>query len=200
MAMVLAKARALAIGLQLAGNCMIGGLLLVLPTELSSQTMEASDEAEGVISRTYRNFSLGMKSNEVKDNLRQDDWFSYQGDPDLSLFQRPRASVIDTEGSLFISRGLFQFEEDSLIAIVLELNPKTLDWYTVYSTLEGKYGAPSELSPTRIAWEDTRTRLTMEKPLTVKYLDREAFDAALDEVANRRAWLAHARGEFLDGF
>jgi len=205
MAAVLTKARTLAVGLGLAGNCIVGGLLFFLPTELSSQasdspTMETSDEAESIIPRTYRSFSLGMSPNEVKDSLRRDSWFNYQGDPDLSLLQRPRASVIDTEGSLFISRGLFQFEEDSLIVIILELNTQALDWYTVYSTLESKYGAPSELNPSKITWEDTRTRLTMEKPLTVKYLDREAFDAALDESSNREAWLAQARGEFLDEF
>ena len=177
---------------------MIGGLILVTLTSLGSQTMESSGKS--VISRTYRSFALGMSPNEVKEKLRLDNWFNYQGDPDLSLLQRPRASVIDTEGSLFISRGLFQFEEDSLIVIVLELNPQRLDWYTVYSTLENKYGTPSDLSPSKIVWEDTDTRLTMEKPLTVKYLDRAVFSAALEEDFNRKAWLAQARNEFLGEF
>jgi len=183
------------------------GLVLVLLENLGSQSlepqtsdMENPDRVVSAISRTYRNFSLGMSSTEVKENLRSDNWFNYQGDPDLSLLQRPRASVIDTEGSLFISRGLFQFEENLLIAIVLELNSKRLDWYSVYLALEGKYGAPSDLSPTKIVWEDSYTRLTMEKPLTVKYLDRAAFERALEEDLNRKSWLAQARGEFLNEF
>ena len=174
--------------------------MLLFTTNLGSQTMESLEKVENAVSRRYRNFVLGMSSNEVKDNLALDNWFDYRGDPDLSLLQRPRASVIDTEGTLFISRALFQFEDDSLISIVLELNLQTLDWYTVYSALENKYGTPSNLSPSRIVWEDTHTRLTMEKPLTVKYLDRTVFEAALEEDSNRKAWLAQARGEFLDEF
>lgn len=190
----------LAIRLELAGRLVIGGLMLLFTTNLGSQTMESLEKVENAVSRRYRNFVLGMSSNEVKDNLALDNWFDYRGDPDLSLLQRPRASVIDTEGTLFISRALFQFEDDSLISIVLELNLQTLDWYTVYSALENKYGTPSNLSPSRIVWEDTHTRLTMEKPLTVKYLDRTVFEAALEEDSNRKAWLAQARGEFLDEF
>jgi len=200
MATVRMKTWELAIRLELAGRLVIGGLMLLFTTNLGSQTMESLEKVENAVSRRYRNFVLGMSSNEVKDNLALDNWFDYRGDPDLSLLQRPRASVIDTEGTLFISRALFQFEDDSLISIVLELNLQTLDWYTVYSALENKYGTPSNLSPSRIVWEDTHTRLTMEKPLTVKYLDRTVFEAALEEDSNRKAWLAQARGEFLDEF
>jgi len=178
----------------------IGSLFLISPTKIAPQALDMNDQDRIDISRTYRSFSLGMSSNEVKDDLEQDNWFNYRGDPDVSLLQRPRASVIDTEGFLFISRALFQFEEDSLIVIALELNPQRLDWYTVYSTLEDKYGTPSDLSPSKIIWEDTYTRLTMEKPLTVKYLDRAAFSMASDEILNRKAWLAQARGEFLSEF
>ncbi|WP_018114118.1 hypothetical protein [Olavius algarvensis spirochete endosymbiont] len=177
---------------------MMGILVFVLPTNLNPQTIESSEKTG--ISRTYRSFVLGMSPNEVKDNLRLDNWFNYQGDPDLSLLQRPRASLIDTEGSLFISRCLFQFEENSLIAIVLELDSQIVDWYSVYSALENKYGTPSNLNPNKIVWEDNQTRLTMEKPLTVKYLDRIVFNAALEEDSNRKAWLAQARDEFLGEF
>lgn len=179
---------------------MIGSLLLIFPAKLAPQTLDTEGLDRADIPRTYRSFTLGMSSDEVKGNLELDNWFNYRGDPDVSLLQRPRASVIDTEGFLFISRALFQFEEDSLIVIILELNPQRLDWHTVYSTLEDKYGAPSDLGPSMIIWEDDHTRLTMEKPLTVKYLDRAAFNAVLDEDFNRKAWLAQARGEFLNEF
>lgn len=186
--------------MRIAGISVIGSLFLISPTKIAPQALDMNDQDRIDISRTYRSFSLGMSSNEVKDDLEQDNWFNYRGDPDVSLLQRPRESVIDTEGFLFISRALFQFEEDSLIVIALELNPQRLDWYTVYSTLEDKYGTPSDLSPSKIIWEDTYTRLTMEKPLTVKYLDRAAFSMASDEILNRKAWLAQARGEFLSEF
>ena len=152
------------------------------------------------IPRSYHGIKLGMAPDKVKKLLLEDSWFSYRGEADVSLLERPRASLIDAGGSLFISRGLFQFENDALSAIILELNPETIDWFTVYSTLEERYGTPVDLNPQRVWWEDKNTRLALERPLTVKYLDLGVFEAAEAERSDRAAWRENAREEFLDEF
>jgi len=152
------------------------------------------------VPRSYHGISLGMAAEEVKDMLSRDSWFNYRGEPDVSLLERPRASLIDAGGSLFIKRGLFQFENDVLSAILLELNPETIDWFTVYTTLEERYGNPVDLNPQKAWWEDGNTRLALERPLTVKYLDLGVFEAARDEESDRAAWREKARDEFLNEF
>ncbi|RLW69129.1 MAG: hypothetical protein B6D68_02520 [spirochete symbiont of Stewartia floridana] len=141
-----------------------------------------------------------MLPEEVKNLLLADSWFEYRGDASVSLLERPRASVIDAGGSIFISRGLFQFEDESLAAIILELNPGRIDWYTVYTALENKYGQPLELNPEKIWWTDGRTRIALERPLTVKYLDLGVFESALREQEDRRTWHENAREDFIKEF
>jgi hypothetical protein len=141
-----------------------------------------------------------MNSEKVKKLLKEDSWFNYSGEPDITMLERPGGSLIDAGGSLFIKRGLFQFEEDKLIAITLELNPETVDWYTVYTSLENKYGEPVDMSPERVWWEDKKTRLSLERPLTVKYLDMEYFNKVEQDKNDRQSWRENARKEFLDEF
>jgi len=171
------------------------GILLAVPLFC----MDAQS-GSGDIPRSYRGITLGMSPDEVKELLSQDGWFDYRGEADVSLLERPRASLIDAGGSLFINRGMFQFENNALSAILLELNPETIDWFTIYTTLEGRYGKPADLNPRKAWWEDGKTRLALEKPLTVKYLDLAVFEAALAEDSDRAAWRARAREEFLDEF
>ena len=152
------------------------------------------------IPRDYRSIALGMSIREVKELLRQDGWFSYRGDASLSMLERPRASLINVGGSLFIEQGLFQFENDVLVGIVLELNPQTIDWYTTYSSLRKKYGLPQDLNPGRVWWEDEATRLALERPLTVKYLDMSYFNSLIADETDQKAWRETARKDFLDQF
>ena len=152
------------------------------------------------IPREYRDIRLGMTVDQVKDRLLEDPWFDFRGDADISMLERPRASLIDAGGSLFIRRGLFQFEQEALATIMLELEPTTIDWFTVYTTLEKRYGPPTDMNPSKAWWEDGQTRLALERPLTVKYLDLGVFEAAAAEEENRRAWRETAREEFLDEF
>lgn len=173
-------------------------LTLTLVQLLGAQTGDT--ESGKSIPRAYRDISLGMNPDKVKNLLSQDSWFNYRGEADVSLLERPRASLIDAGGSLFITRGLFQFEEEALSAIMLELNPETIDWFTVYTTLEGRYGTPVDLNPNKAWWEDGNTRLALERPLTVKYLDLGVFEATQTAESDRIAWREQARKEFLDEF
>lgn len=152
------------------------------------------------IPREYRGIRLGMAPDDVKSRLSEDPWFDFRGDPDISMLERPRASLIDAGGSLFIARGLFQFEEEALATIMLELEPTTIDWFTVYTALEDKYGPPTDMTPARAWWEDRNTRLALERPLTVKYLDLGVLGTAAAEEEDRRAWRETAREEFLGEF
>ncbi|MCG8451765.1 MAG: hypothetical protein MI717_01130 [Spirochaetales bacterium] len=181
-------------------------LLFLFFTPLFGQTNPKEDTplvdapSKTTIPRDYRGIELGSKPEVVKEQLRLDGWFYYRGEADVTLLEGTQASLIDAEGTLFLTRGLFQFEENGLSTIVLELNPETVDWYTVFTTLSERYGEPTEMNPQRAWWEDEQTRVAIERPLTVKYLDLNVYASSQEKTSNRQAWREKAREEFLNEF
>ena len=59
---------------------------------------------------------------------------------------------------------------------MLDLDPKRLDWYTMYTTLSARYGEADSVSPAGAVWSSGEVRLSLERPLTVKYIDRPVFE------------------------
>ncbi len=180
-------------------NC-INRLIIMLLLLGFNLAVTPAQESGKPLPRDYRSIGLGMPVGEVKDLLSRDPWFTYRGEESVSLLERPGASLIEAGGSLFILRGLFHFEDDKLASIILELNPAAIDWYTVYTNLEEKYKVPLEMNPRKVWWEDGSTRMALERPLTVKYLDLQVFDAVQEDETDRIAWRESARQEFIDEF
>ena len=131
--------------------------------------------------RGFRSVQLGMELEQVKQLLIEDPLFDYRGDPDISFLPLPPQTLIETSGSSFIRRAYFQFEEDLLYIIILSMDPDRLDYYTLYSTLSGKYGQPTSLDPTEAVWQFEGLRLSIERPLNVKYIDSKVFEALKEE-------------------
>ena len=124
----------------------------------------------------------------------------YRGGPDVSFRPFDQERSIETEGRGYMERGAFHFDEGTLYIITLFLNRDRLDYFTLYRTLEEKYGAPEALTPERAIWEDEGTRMTLERPLTVKYLDIPRFEARIDEGQMEESLRIQARNLFLDQF
>jgi hypothetical protein len=149
---------------------------------------------------SFRGVSLGMSLADLKTALKSDALFGYRGDPDVSFEPSREAGYVETTGSSFIRRGLFQTKSDKLYAISLTLNTTLVDYYSVYSALVKKYGEPTRLSPRQAVWEDASTRLSLERPLVVKYLDKAAFAQILTESSAKKSETIHAREDFLGDF
>ncbi len=124
----------------------------------------------------FRGISLGMSIDAVKAALRADPLFRYRGDPEVSLVpQESSQSLIECDGAQYVRRAYFQFEKEELFIVILVLDPEMIDYYSLYSTLTRKYGNPSSLSPRESVWLFDAVRLSLERPLTVKYVDRQTF-------------------------
>jgi hypothetical protein len=152
--------------------------------------------------RGFRSIELGMGLEEVKGLLIDDPLFDYRGDPDISFLPLPPQTLIETSGSSFIRRAYFQFEEDLLYIITLAMDPERLDYYTLYSTLSEKYGQPESLDPTGAVWrfEDAGVRLSLERPLSVKYIDSTVFEALQEAGQVREDLWEISRENFLQQF
>lgn len=180
----------------------------VWSTPVSAQIVPADEQTDEQprsqftteLERGYRRIRLGSPFSVVQDRLSEDVNFSYRGDPDVSLSLSDSQQVIDSRGRGYIERGLFQFHEDRLYVITLYLDRRRLDYFQLLNRLQERYGPPQDLDPRRTVWEDGRTRIELERPLTVRYLDLETFLERRSERETMRALEDVTREGFLEDF
>ena len=137
--------------------------------------------AQNPLSTGYKNIFLGMSLEQTKDELIKNQDFGYKGDRDVSLIPGTNQKLIETDTvkygtSPFLKRCWFQFADDKLYTIIINLNPEKIDYYSIFTTLKNKYGEPVEVSPSRTVWKDSETTLSLEKPLSLKYMDNKKYD------------------------
>lgn len=152
------------------------------------------------IPRGYRSIMLGMDFSEVKDLLLRDSRFDFRGDPDVSIQKNGDQSLISSSGRAFIEQGFFQFNEQSLYLIILHMDSERMDFFSVQKTLTEKYGTPDELSPEGLFWKNEKVQLSLEYPLTVKYLDLDVFNSFIKEEIRLKSFQEISRTEFLEDF
>lgn len=124
----------------------------------------------------YRSVKLGMTLEEVKKALRSDSFFGYRGERDVSLLPGENRVLIETSSAGYSERCWFQFYEDKLYTLIVNFNPEKIDYYSVFTKLLEKYGAPAELSPEQAVWRNEEVFLSLERPVSVKYIDRKVFE------------------------
>lgn len=149
---------------------------------------------------SFLGYSLGMGMDELKSALSKDGLLDYRGDPDVSLLPSRKESLVDVQGSSYIKRASFQFVDDKLYVMVFSLDQSKVDYYSVYSSMLGKYGQASSVSPEEISWADDSVRVSLERPLSVKYLDLAAYKALIESGAAEKSLREMRRDEFLDSF
>jgi hypothetical protein len=150
--------------------------------------------------RIFREISLGMSLEDLKTALLKDTMFSFRGDRDVSLLPAREQSLVETTGLSFVKRAFFQLRDGRLFIMAFTLNTDLVDHYSVFTSLTEKYGQPDSLSPQQAVWESENTRIALERPLTVKYIDREVFNAIIGESQTVESHEIRQRQEFLDGF
>ena len=151
---------------------MKGKTLLLLTVGLLAAVCAAAQPP----TRGFRGVELGMSLEEVKGKLTADPLFGFRGDPDVSLLPSAQQTLVECAGSSWIRRSFFQFQDGRLLSIILVLDTRRLDYYTLFNTLSRKYGNSTRLDPSEAVWEFPGVRLSLERPLSVKYLDTVVFE------------------------
>ncbi len=150
--------------------------------------------------RGFRSLQLGMEFTETQEALADDLAFFYRGPADVSLRPSDGQNVIDSAGRGFVERGLFQFHDGRLYTIAIYLDHTQLDYFQLYEQLNGRYGDPLELDPRRAIWEDDQTRIELERPLTIRFLDMETFIRRRTERRQLDSAAMMSRDSFLSEF
>ncbi|HET6451874.1 MAG TPA: hypothetical protein VFI08_11220 [Spirochaetia bacterium] len=149
---------------------------------------------------SFRGLTLGMSLDQVKTTLKADALFRYRGDPDVSFLPQTSQYLIECEGTSFIRRAYFQFADGRLFIMILVLDEQRLDHYSLFSTLSAKYGPPTGLSPQEAVWQSDPVRFSLERPLTVKYVDNKTFAAILSQSGTQKDLEQLSREKFLEQF
>jgi hypothetical protein len=166
----------------------------------ASTAPAAGEQAKPAVPREFRGISLGMSMEEVQAALRADGLYFYRGEPDVSLLPRPNESIIEVSGLSYVRRAFFQFYEGRLFVMIYAINESRMDHYSVFTTLSSRYGKPVILSPAESVWDDGVTRLSVERPLAVKYIDLETFNALKAASEAVRSAEELLRADFLGSF
>ena len=168
-------------------------------------TQESAGEAENAeggttLPRQFRQMVLGMGMDELQQALQNDDLFNFRGERDVSFLPVREESLIETSGSSFIRRAFFQLRDGSLFIMSFTMNPEMIDHHSLFTTLVRRYGQPTYLNPRESVWETEDTRISLERPLSVRYIDRRVFDDIVSESSLMQSSRVQQRQEFLDEF
>jgi len=153
-----------------------------------------------VLSRQFRELFLGMALDDLKTALMRDSLFLFRGDRDVSFLPIREQTLVETTGLSYIRRAYFQLSGGATFIMSFSLDTRIMDHYSVFTTFVKKYGEPQLLSPGEAVWENEETRVSIERPLTVKYIDKTVFDRLIEEsyIQEKRELLR--REEFLGDF
>ena len=176
-------------------------VLIFAQEKLTQEELTEEDaEDEIVLPRQFREIVLGMSLDDLKTKLQEDNLFNFRGDRDVSFLPIREESLVETTGSSFIRRAFFQLRDGSLFIMAFTLNTGMMDHYSMFTNLVEKYGPPSWLDPKEAVWETEETRITIERPLTVKYIDKTVFNDLINESNLLQSNRVRDRQEFLDEF
>lgn len=182
-------------------------LLLLLVAAVWAQT--ESDPADpGLPAATetqalptgFNQIQLGMGLEAVQTALEADGNFNYRGEPDVSMLRSRNDSLIQCDGFDFIQEASFQFVDGGLFTITLILNRTRVGYYTMYSTLQEKYGDPDRLSPDKAVWENEQVQMALERPLRVKYIAMPVLDEMRRSSTREKSLERLSRERFLEQF
>ena len=159
----------------------------------------APDEPEE-IPRQFRELYLGQTMDALQSALVSDGLFRFRGERDVSFLPVRDETLVETTGLSFVSRAYFQLADGAVYIMSFTLDTRLMDHYSVFTSFVRKYGEPVSLSPQEAVWESDDTRVSIERPLTVKYVDKTVFNRLIAEAGalENRGYMA--REEFLADF
>jgi hypothetical protein len=169
---------------------------VLIPARTGPSIIPGSEE----LPRSFRELRLGMSLEELKKALTDDGLFEFRGDRDVSFLPAKEENLVETTGLSFIRRAFFQLREGQVFIMAFSLDPTMIDHYSVFTSFIKKYGEPVSLKPREAVWENEEVRVSIERPLTVKYIDMNVFKAIMGEAKAEEAAEVFRRQGFLNEF
>jgi hypothetical protein len=159
-----------------------------------------AQEARSALPVQFRAFALGMGLGDLKTALHNDSCFAFRGDRDVSFLPLKEQNLVESVGYDFIKRAFFQLKDEKVFIMAFSMNTERIDHYSVYTAFVKKYGEPLSLNPREAVWESEGTRIAIERPLTVKYIDRTVFDELVGKARAADSVNQELKEDFINDF
>jgi len=182
----------------IAALCLLA-VFLAAPRGALAQEEDGEGAGNG-LPRQFRGMFLGMGLDALQDALREDAMFHFRGERDVSLIPFREESLVETTGSSFVRRAFFQLRDGALFIMSFTMDTGLMDHHSMFTRLVERHGPPTSINPREAVWEDGATRISLERPLTVRYIDRQVFDDIVGESMLLQSRRVHEFQEFLDEF
>lgn len=176
---------------------------LIIFSFLFITSLFSQDNNKSPLPNGFANIQLGMSVEDTKDELLKNSDFGYKGERDVSLVPDKQQVLIETNaqsglGSNFLTTCYFQFYEDELYIISINMNKEKIDHYSIFKTLTNKYGEPKSVTPQKSIWQNDEITMTLEKPLTLKYINNKIQNQLLQYSTIQKSSEEITQQMFLD--
>lgn len=155
---------------------------------------------EKPLPKGYKEFHFGMKKEEVKEVIRKNKEFIQGREEVLSVRMEPDKEILTVVGENYVEKAYFHFHKDRLFHIYLILSDSKIGYYSLLKSLTEEYGNPTRLEPKRAFWENSVTRMQIEKPCVIKYTDIQLWNSldTTEEEVTKKNLLKTEREKFLE--
>ncbi|MBQ5781323.1 MAG: hypothetical protein IIW10_05195 [Spirochaetaceae bacterium] len=147
----------------------------------------------------YDGIELRMGLEQVKSLLMERPNFGYRGERDVSLLPGENRVLIETNGTAQLNRCFFQFSDEMLYTITINFRQKKMDFFSVFSKMTEKYGEPTTISADVAQWQNDEVIITLERPSTLKYIDKVIFERLQNASETKKSSLKEEYDSLLDG-
>lgn len=171
-------------------------ILFSLPLLFAQEKSEIQSNGLQAI-KGFDTLTLGMDYQSALNALDFSSNFIYNSQMPMWIESNP---VIAANGKGFVDKGYFQFYNGALYSITIELNRNRIDFFTLFMQLQQKYGKYKSFSPTIVRWEDENALLSLEKPLTLRYLEKRIHSQLIESSKVKESQKQKMREDFLEQF
>ena len=123
----------------------------------------------------YMGIRIGMTREEVLSFADEREIIEVPKNRDVEFFPVEERKILTLSIRPEIPQMYLQFYNEKLYAITLTFDEKYIDFYTLASELEKKYGSYTSLTPLWRSWEKDGVEVKLEKPAVVKYIALKEF-------------------------
>lgn len=165
---------------------------------LHLHALDTTSDSFEPLQNGYKSYILGMGQDEIEEELSNSSEFNIIREEILSVRMEPDTDIISTEGYGFVTRAYFHFNNEKLFQIYLIIDEQKVGYYPILKTYINKYGNPSSFSPDRAVWENNEVMVILEKPCTLKYVDKKVWDSLLSKDHTTDTVFDKIRRDFID--